>query len=161
MCLIQELNIDSFHFLTDLVYHGSLSKCQQVLRVQWQVFFAFLSSSDGSSVLLSDRFVYRTWSYYLTILYIELGHYHKHDRIDLLNRSSWLFLRLPSSYSCSVQPHFNDFSPGTVLCLVAQCVRLFVTPWTTAHQAPRSMGFSTQEYWNGLPCSPAPYKSTS
>ena len=30
-------------------------------------------------------------------------------------------------------------------------VRLFVTPWTLAHQAPPSMGFSGQEYWSGLP----------
>ena len=30
-------------------------------------------------------------------------------------------------------------------------VRLFATPWTVAHQAPRSVGFSRQEYWNGLP----------
>ena len=27
----------------------------------------------------------------------------------------------------------------------------FVTPWTVAHQAPLSMGFSRQEYWSGLP----------
>ena len=25
------------------------------------------------------------------------------------------------------------------------------TPWTAAYQAPRSMGFSRQEYWSGLP----------
>ena len=31
------------------------------------------------------------------------------------------------------------------------CVRLFVTPWTLAHQAPRSMGFSRQEYRSRLP----------
>ena len=30
-------------------------------------------------------------------------------------------------------------------------VRLFVTPWTAAHQAPPSMEFSRQEYWSGLP----------
>ena len=30
-------------------------------------------------------------------------------------------------------------------------VRLFVTPWTAAHQAPPSMGFSRQEYWSGVP----------
>ena len=30
-------------------------------------------------------------------------------------------------------------------------VRLFVTLWTVAHQAPPSMGFSRQEYWSGLP----------
>ena len=31
------------------------------------------------------------------------------------------------------------------------CVRLFAIPWTVAHQAPPSMGFSRQEYWSGLP----------
>ena len=30
-------------------------------------------------------------------------------------------------------------------------VRLFVIPWTVAHQAPPSLGFSRQEYWSGLP----------
>ena len=30
-------------------------------------------------------------------------------------------------------------------------VRLFVTAWTVAHQASLSLGFSRQEYWNGLP----------
>ena len=32
-------------------------------------------------------------------------------------------------------------------------VRLFATPWTVAHQAPPSMGFSRQEYWSGVPLS--------
>ena len=35
------------------------------------------------------------------------------------------------------------------------CVQLLVTPWTAAHQAPPSMGFSRQEYWSGVP-SPSP-----
>ena len=30
-------------------------------------------------------------------------------------------------------------------------VQLFETPWTVAHQAPLSMGFSRQEHWSGLP----------
>ena len=30
-------------------------------------------------------------------------------------------------------------------------VRLFTTPWTIACQAPLSIEFSRQEYWNGLP----------
>ena len=30
-------------------------------------------------------------------------------------------------------------------------VRLFATPWTAAHQASPSMGFSRQEYWSGVP----------
>ena len=30
-------------------------------------------------------------------------------------------------------------------------VRLLATPWTAAHQAPPSMGFSRQEYWSRVP----------
>jgi len=30
-------------------------------------------------------------------------------------------------------------------------VRLLATPWTAAHRAPPSMGFSRQEYWSGVP----------
>ena len=37
------------------------------------------------------------------------------------------------------------------------CVRLFVTLWTVARQAPLSMGFSKQEYCSGLPCPPPEY----
>ena len=33
-------------------------------------------------------------------------------------------------------------------------VRLFVTPWTVARQAPLSTGFSRQVYGSGLPCPP-------
>ena len=34
-------------------------------------------------------------------------------------------------------------------------VQLFATPWTVAHQAVMSMGFSRQEYWGGELC-PSP-----
>ena len=34
-------------------------------------------------------------------------------------------------------------------------VRLLATQWTSAYQAPLSMGFSRQEYWSGVP-SPSP-----
>ena len=39
-------------------------------------------------------------------------------------------------------------------------VWLFMTPWTAAHQAPPSMGFSRQEYWSGVPSS-SPYLGTT
>ena len=39
-------------------------------------------------------------------------------------------------------------------CVVLSYVQLSVTPWTAAHQAPLSMGFSRQEHWSGLPCPP-------
>ena len=37
-----------------------------------------------------------------------------------------------------------------VVCMLSY-VWLLVTPWTAAHRAPLSMGFSRQEYWLGLP----------
>ena len=40
-------------------------------------------------------------------------------------------------------------------------VWLFATPWTVAHQALLSMGFSRQEYWSWLPCPPPGSKPIS
>ena len=36
-------------------------------------------------------------------------------------------------------------------------VRLLATPWTTAYQAPPSMGFSRQEYWSRVPLPSSDY----
>ena len=47
--------------------------------------------------------------------------------------------------------------PKMLCACVLTCfshVQLFMTPWTVACQAPLSMGFSKQEYWNGLSCPP-------
>ena len=38
------------------------------------------------------------------------------------------------------------------VCYVSQLCLTLLTPWTVAHQAPLSMGFSRQEYWSVLPC---------
>ena len=50
----------------------------------------------------------------------------------------------------------------TVLLLLSHFsrVRLLATPWTAAHQAPPSMGFSRQEYWSGVPL-PSPKNCVS
>ena len=41
-----------------------------------------------------------------------------------------------------------------VVCVLSR-VQLFATPWTVAHQALLSMGFSRQEFWIGLPFPPS------
>ena len=50
--------------------------------------------------------------------------------------------------------HYYTFQ-GTMLLLLMLSrfsrARLFATPWTAAHQAPLSMGFSRQEYWSRVP----------
>ena len=40
------------------------------------------------------------------------------------------------------------------LCIAAQSCQTVCDPWTVAHQAPLSMGFSRQEYWSGWPRPP-------
>ena len=59
-------------------------------------------------------------------------------------------LTFPHKQSCLV------FIPTTNIKVKVKvkslsCVRLLATPWTAAHQAPPSMGFSRQEYWSGVP----------
>ena len=39
------------------------------------------------------------------------------------------------------------------VCVLSH-VQLSAAPWTAARQAPLSLGFSRQEHWSGLPCSP-------
>ena len=41
-------------------------------------------------------------------------------------------------------------------CVLGRCshVQIFAILWTTALQAPLSVGLSRQEYWSGLPCPP-------
>ena len=45
---------------------------------------------------------------------------------------------------------FSNAGKGKVKVKSLSCAQLVATPWTAAHQAPPSMGFSRQEYWNGL-----------
>ena len=47
----------------------------------------------------------------------------------------------------------SSFEKGLCMCVRTQLlshVRLFVTPWTAAHQVPQSMGLPRQEHWSGL-----------
>ena len=46
---------------------------------------------------------------------------------------------------------FSSTWKGKVKVKSFSHVWLFVTPWTAAHQAPPSIGFSRQEYWSGVP----------
>ena len=82
-----------------------------------------------------------------------------------------LFVNKPSSNYSNLVKHlfpvenladiltlFHSFSLSfiKVTCMLSHwsCVRLFVTPWTIARQTLLCMGFSRQEYWSGLSCTP-------
>ena len=46
---------------------------------------------------------------------------------------------------------FSNAGKWKVKVKLLSRVQLLATPWTAAHQAPPSMGFSRQECWNGMP----------
>ena len=60
-----------------------------------------------------------------------------------------------SSFSIFLLPleSINSVSTHLSVCVLSHfsCVHLFATPWTVAHQAFLSMGFSGQEYRSGFP----------
>ena len=51
---------------------------------------------------------------------------------------------------------FSDAWKRKVKVKLLSRVRLLVTPWTAAHQAPPSMGFPRQGYWSGVPSDKCP-----
>ena len=58
---------------------------------------------------------------------------------------------------CIAGQTLNSVHKGNIVhaCMLSCFSRvLSVTPWTVAHQAPLSMGFSKQGYWSGLSCPP-------
>ena len=59
------------------------------------------------------------------------------------------------AYPCTFSMCYTHY----MCVLVAQSCPTLVTPWTVAHQAPLSMGFSRLEYWSGLPF-PSPTHTT-
>ena len=79
--------------------------------------------------------------------------------------SSWTVLSSPINQNkmlvIRLSPRLLDFGLPSTLSIKLQrtsctcvlscftCVQLFETLWTVAHQAPLSMGFSSQEYWSG------------
>ena len=123
---------------------------------EWSVYklscFGAFSSSSFSLVLwpyirvLVSRIVLRLSSLFSLSLWDYIFHLKKKIFITIL---VWLYEgNLPSLIRSLHACKLNCFSH----------VRLVGTPWTVVHQAPLSMGFSRQEYWNGLPF-PSPVRS--
>ena len=70
-----------------------------------------------------------------------------------LSTASFLHVSLSHSPGCtSFQLRLSESSLLVAPLTIFQL--LCATPWTVAHQAPLSMGFSRQEYWSGLPLPP-------
>ena len=78
----------------------------------------------------------------------------------IISHTSALFLGECENHG----PHFltNGLLLLLLLLRLFSRVRLCATPWTAAHQASPSLGFSRQEHWSGVPLpSPMPLSSSS
>ena len=76
---------------------------------------------------------------------------------EMATHSSVRAWRIPGMGSHRVRHDWSDLAIAAVrfyVCVLSRFshVWLFATPWTIAHQAPLSMGFSRKENRSGLPC---------
>ena len=86
-----------------------------------------------------------------TLEYLAVDFWYK-------QKKRWFFFKIHLNFlsvAFVLMPNFSD----DVLCLVTQlCPTLWPrglsTPLSVSSHTPLSVGFSRQEYWSGLPCSP-------
>ena len=82
----------------------------------------------------------------LCVFILKTRHPHSTDEIVSSEVTKLFIGRCNQQYfDVATPPH------DPVLVLVTQFCLTLVTPWTVAHQAPLSMGFSRQAYWSWLP----------
>ena len=81
------------------------------------------------------------------------------DNFSFLSSGDFLENSEQTSFECWFPPNLHFYLILCMLCCVLSfsVVSNSLTPWTVAHQAPLSMGFSRQEYWSALPF-PSPVK---
>ena len=121
---------------------------ESVLCIRWPKYCSFsfsISPSNEYSGLISFRM---DWLDLLAIQgTLKSLLQHHSSKASILRCSGFFTVQLSHPYMLLLLllSHFSR-------------VRLFATPWTAAHQAPPSMGFSRQEYWSGMP-SPSPLTS--
>ena len=73
------------------------------------------------------------------------------------DHSKWQWLLHDIYVTTPVTTTYSLLADAPVTLRCAQFLShiwLFATPWTVAHQAPLSMGFTRQEYWSRLPFPP-------
>ena len=73
----------------------------------------------------------------------------KKNRMHRKKRIRLVFSLVENGITCNLKRKYANRQ--NLRSEVAQSCPTLATPWTAAHQAPPSMGFSRQEYWNGVP----------
>ena len=115
-----------------------------MLQPLWKTVWCFLTKLN---ILLP----YNLRMSFLGIYLKEVKTYlHKSTCIWMLVAALFIITKTEINHQSSVGEQVHKLQYIQIVKSLI-CVRLFATPWTGAHQAPPSMGFSRQEYWSGLP----------
>ena len=113
---------------------------ESALHIRWPKYWSFsfnISLSNEHSELISFRM---DWLDLLAVQgTLKSLLQHHSSKASILWRSAFFTVQLSHPYRV------------VCVCESLSRVRLFAAPWTVAHQAPLSVGFSRQEYWSGLP----------
>ena len=125
---------------------------ESVLCLRWPKYWSFsfsISPSNEYSGLISFRIDWFDLFAIQGTLKSLLQHHSSKALIFNENR----FQQKPcGSYRILIVASWPEYS-GIAWCGGSVAKSKLATPWTVASQAPLSMGFSRQEYWNGLPFS--------
>ena len=121
----------------------------------------FLLSKTSLPLLQSKNLPYSKMSHYFIICVLSSTSAWTFQKylVYILHHLDIIWLSCESSPEKQNQ---QDVLDGKCVCvcvcvcvcgdgLVAKSCPTLATPWTISCQAPLSMGFSRQEYWNGLP----------
>ena len=63
-------------------------------------------------------------------------------------------MHIGESHIRAPRTNVSSLGTGSSLCYIVQSCLTLCDPWAVAHQVLLSMGFSLQEYWNGVPFPP-------
>ena len=137
------------------------SKCRLFHLISQIVLSWFLKEELGHMAqhfMTDSSFFFSSFHNYLTCVYLMLC-YAKSlqscptlcDPIDSSPSGSPILGTLQAKTLEWVAISFSSAWKWKVKVKSLSRVRLLVTPWTSAYQAPLSMGFSRQEYWSGVP----------
>ena len=114
----------------------AFSKVVSDSATPWSVVCQDYTTTKSSKVLMHAA----TWMDRKGIMLVEISQSQKTTDFMILSTTPCHLPRALIIYLC--------------VCKSLSRFQLFVTPSTVARQAPLSMGFSRQEYWNGFPHSP-------
>ena len=133
-----------------LICHHIFGKCFFMLFVhfttEWFVFILTVELWEFS-IYPKYKFIFRylvSKYFFAVCTFIQFINFFSFMDQALV---SWLKNRMNGENSIDI------YTLLLLLLLLSRfsCVRLCVTAWTAAHQAPLSLGLSKQEHWSGLP----------